>query len=221
MATVKELMSRFEYLVNDETVDNQKIIDLFNEAQEDLSLVAGYAIMATTTYAAAQNILAMPIDLVDFVEIKYLNDNDPDRNNFKRLQPVGMVITEDTESSQWYLDDISGFKWFGDSLEVLPPPKYSGTLNIYYYAYLPDIPAYDATNSDPCLKFVPALRRSFHRAISIYAAWKYTQNYKDEPEAEDRLGREYTTVRELLKNDTEGRKERGKSKTVFQYRRWE
>lgn len=209
MPNVLQLITRLNYLVDDE-VDEATAIELFNEAQEDLSEVAGYAKVAEADFYAGDAIIALPIDLIELVELRIKLNSASD---FTRLAPYKLINQLDPFQAGQVADEGGpmGFEWFGDHIELVPVPQEDGKLQIRYYANLPRLTS---------VNDIPALRERFHRLLPLYAAAKYMQNWQDELAAKNDFYSEYLQGKEELRRDTMARKSRTRSRTVYQFRAW-
>lgn len=221
MATFEQLKKRFEYLVDEATtdLDPDEVIMLFNECQEDLSEVAGYAKTAEASYYKNDSIISIPIDLVSLAEIKIKPSN---KTEYTRMVSIGLTQPSDVFDNR--LRENNGlfvYEWFGDNIEIRPTPKEDGTLQIRYYAKLPDLKeTKDFTNGSTNTQFlgqIPSLRLQYHKLLPLYAAAKHMQNYMDELSAKSDYYGEYMQGKAELEQDTLKRKNKSRSRTVTRH----
>lgn len=216
MATVRELIKRFEYLV-DADVEYDMLISLFNEAQEDLSKVAGYGKIADAHCYANDPLIPLPYDFVDLVELKIRTDSMED---YVRIPSIGVIQPADVyEKMDLPRTATYFYEWFGDTMELRPVPKENGSLLIRYYASLPPLKppnAFANLETDPgFLRQQPALRQTYHRLLPLYAAMRFAQNWKDALDEKQDFYMEYMQGKSELEQETSSRKQKTRSKTVY------
>lgn len=216
MATLDELMKRLNYLV-DENVGPDEALLLFNECNEDLSESASYSKYATADFIAGQQFISLPADLLSLVELRI---KPMDQTDFTRMVSVGVVQPSDTfDISPLFPEGKYVYEWFGDHMEIRPAPKVDGSLQIRYYGMLPKFKHYSEyarQAADPAfLAQVSALRPQYHRLYSLYAAARYMQNWMDSLDAKNDYMNEYLMGKQELARDTQARKTKTRSRTVY------
>jgi hypothetical protein len=218
MPNVKTLIKRLEYLV-DASVDPDMAIELFNECQEDLSEVSGYANTSKTSVVKGISTVALPLDLISIAELKIKVEGEKD---FLRILPTGLVSTRDMYD-QDYDEEYYSFEHFGDSVELRPDPEKDADLLIRYYGNLPDLKFpedFDGPDDPLFLAQLPVLRTRFHRLLPLYGAMKVSQNWKDVLQEKRDFQGEYIMGRQELEEDTRKRKKKTKSKRTYVTRGW-
>lgn len=206
MSTVRQLIDRLNYLVDD-TVDDEMAINLFNEGQDELSEVAGYAKVGEASFLAGTSTITLPKDWVKIVELKIKPDSKP---GFLRMSPEHLVRPEDFLDDAW-TEAYTGYEWFGDIIELRPTPKENGIVQIRYYSLLPELKTPDD---------IPALRGRFHRLLPLFAAARYMENWQDKLADQQNYMNQFYRGRADLEADTMRQENRNKSRVVYQYRQW-
>lgn len=224
MPTVNDLWNRLNYMVDDNIPIDEAII-LFNEGQEEIVKDAAYAVTAYAYFNSGTATVPLPADLVEIVEVKMqlpswaasANANAGD-DGYRRLFDVNLRTDGDTANDQWYMGGINGYEWFGNNITIRPTPQESGTLMLKYYAMLPAL----TSNADANGNYtdVPAFRPQYHKILAVYAAMRWAQNWKDVPNEVQEFQQEFNTIRAEMQEDSQWRKERTKSRTVYQVREW-
>lgn len=210
MSTLEQLKKRLEYYT-DQIWDDDEVITMFNDCQDDIHEVAGYAVTKTTAIDIGTTSVDLPSDLVALAEIKMLRSKD-DRS--KRLLPINLIQQADMYGyDDIPVPDVYGYEHFGQTITIVPDPKDSLTLDIRYFATLPQIPAGD-------MNYVPKLRTKFHGIYPLYAAMRFYQGYMDRLQEKRDFQEEYLMKKQELKNDTDKIKNRAKPRKVIQYRSW-
>lgn len=204
MPTIEELKTRLNYYVDDD-VDAETAISMFNEALEDLSDVAGYEKEETFTLQANETNITLPDDLIKVYMVTIT---------------VGNVTTnirkESNKRNISHYDDMS-YRIHGDTLTMINPPKQDYSLLLTYNADLPSVPTLE---QDSSLQYVPKLQKRFHKALPLYAAFKYFQNWEDNAGLRGEFITQYQDAK--MSVDAEGRniKKRYRSNKVHVDRGW-
>lgn len=206
MATVRDLIDRLNYLVDD-TVDDKMAINLFNEGQDELSDVAGYAKTGEASFLAGTSTISLPKDWVKLVEIKIKPQG---KDTFLRMSAENLVNPHDYYDDEW-TKPRTGYEQFGDVIELRPTPKVNGTLQIRYYALLPELKATED---------VPVLRGRFHRLLPLFAAARYMENWQDKLPDQQNFLTQFYRGRADLETETMRQHNKYKSGVVYQYRSW-
>lgn len=210
MSTLEQLKKRLEYYT-DQIWDDDEVVTLFNDCQDDIHEVAGYAVTKTTTLEEGIISVDLPSDLVSLAEIKMLRSSD---NLAKRLLPLHLIQQGDARGyNDIPISDAYGYEHFGQSITIVPDPKDSITLDMRYFSTLPEIPTGD-------MEYVPQLRTKFHGIYPLYAAMRFFQGYQDRLAEKRDYQAEYLAKRTELKADTEKIKGRARPRKVIQYRSW-
>lgn len=204
-----ELKARVDYYTDDTMVSDTAML-LFNQCSEDLAHIAGYAKSVELAFDKNAPTLALPLDFLEAIELKFKKTGDTD---YLRILPIGLVQPQDVLSAAYITDTDSatGYEIFGDAVEIRSSDLSSGTLLIRYYAHPPDVAA---------LSDVPVIKHRFHDLYALFAAAKYFQNYQDELQAKGDYWNEYQMKRAEMELEFLKVKSRATSKTVYQYRRW-
>lgn len=211
-------MKRLNYLVDDVVAPDEALL-LFNECNEDLSEIAAYAKYATAEFIAGQQFISLPADLISLVELRI---KPLDQGDYTRLLSAGVVQPFDTfelDTTNSFPEGKYMYEWFGDHMELRPAPKVDGSLQIRYYGVLPKFKhfsEYARQAADPqFLGQVSALRPQYHRLYSLYAASRYMQNWMDSLDAKNDYMNEYMMGKQELARDTQSRKTKTRSRTVY------
>ena len=206
MPTVQELKKRLEYLVDD-TVEDEIALSLFNEAQEDLSEVAGYAKTATLKFDKGMSLIPAPCDLIKVVELKIKLNSD---RRYSTLFPLRKIHAESYYGHP-YEPCVKGYRLFGNQFELVPEPKEPGELMIHYYATLPELKDMDD---------IPSLDQRYHRLLPLFAASRYMQNWQGELSAKQDFYTEYLQGKMELEKDFRKKDVRTKPRGVYVLRPW-
>lgn len=204
---VEELIARLNYLVDD-SVPLTTALYLFNEALDDLSLVAGYTKMAEAAFAAQASTIALPPDLIELVSIRVKFDGE---TKFQRILSNDAVRPTDYYEDDSIVDGEYGYDWFGNAIEIRPLPANNGSMQIRYYAALPHL----AAEEDE-----PPLNLRYHRLIPLFAAARYMQNWGDKASEKQDFQGDYMQGKNDLQSETIRHKRRNGPKVVVKIRSW-
>lgn len=203
MPNVRQLKERLEYLVDD-TIEEDIVLNLFNEAQEDLSSISGYAKTAKLNFDKGMSFVPVPCDLIEVVELRIKTKRE---NRYKTLFPMRKIRTN---SYFGYCDEnelpIKGYRLFGNQIELVPEPCESGELLIYYYANLPELKSLDD---------YPVFDQKYHRLLPLFAAARYMQNWQGELAAKNDFYSEYLSGKAEMEYDFRKKDLRNKPRGVY------
>lgn len=216
MATVSELIERIEYLVDDD-ITQEKCIMLINMALEDLSEVAGYMKVVETSFPKGTETIFIPTDYISMEQVRVKKQSDTEYKQIV-LDAFFHKYEDWNEDSLWFFgekkkDEIHRYRLVDNIMYFYPKAPYDGNLQMQYYAMLPSISANK-------LNEPPKLRPQFHRAIPLYAAAKYHQNWKDSLNEKNDFWGEYLMTKADLLEDTNARKQKARSQYVIKTRSW-
>lgn len=217
MATVQQLIEQIEYLVDDE-VTTPKAIMLINMALDDLSEVAGYLKIVEADFPKGLSNVSIPSDYIQMEEVRVKRSTD---GEFKQvlLDAFFHKYEEVVQDEDFFMfgearkDMIHRYRLTDDVLTFLPAAPYDGSIQLKYYAMLPHISA-DNLNE------IPKLRPTYHKAIPLYAAAKYHQNWKDSLGEKNDFWQEYMVAKAALHQETQDRKKKSKSQYIIKVRSW-
>lgn len=217
MAIVSELITRINYLCDDDLGTTDAVM-LINMALEDLSEVAGYLKIAESSFFKDAESVNLPIDLIDLEEVRIKKSSDTEYSQIL-LDAFVHKYEDITQEDGDFLDEtkrnqIKRYRLVDDLLYFLPKAPYEGDIRIFYYSMLPSV-------SETKLNEIPKLRLQHHRAIPLYAAAKYHQNWKDSLNEKQDFWGEYLEAKATLFQDTLERKQKTKSQYVIKTRGWQ
>lgn len=133
----------------DDSLPNADITGWINRALDDLSPVAKYQKSKAIDLVPGQGTYSLPTDIVEMVYIDGLN------------QPL--LSSRETKD---------GYKLWGNTLILQPPPTETKRITLFYFGKLPYL-----INSDD----VPMIPAHFHDLLVLYAVAK--AKYQDEEES--------------------------------------
>lgn len=211
MPTIEKLVSRAGYLIDD-NMDVDLAIDLFNEAIEEIDTVFGEGKTVTTTLAAGSNTFAFPSDELEIVRILVKGDDGRmyeaksdglnDGNNFTGID---------------HPPDRYTYTRFGYEGRLYPIPQKPTDVTVEYYGGNEKIPS---VATDPTLQYVPKFPTRYHRALPLYAAARYFENWEDNPEMRMNYRKQFEKIRDELAYLLERKVRGSRSNFVYVERGW-
>lgn len=200
MPKIETLMKRANYLVDD-TFEIALILDLFNECLEDLSSSSGFAKTITFPLGANTGTIAIPKDLISIVLLKVIVGN---------KETVGKEVPiRDHDFSYEY---PYSYTMFGDTLEIYPKPTEEYSVKIDYYGEITPIPS---ITTDPSLSYIIGIPERFHKALPLYAAYRYYENWEENPQMQSNFRQQYLEVKNQLDKELSLRKKKTRSNQVY------
>jgi hypothetical protein len=219
LADLKDLHRRTEYLIDD-SMPLDTFVDLLNECNEDISEIARFEQTREAQFYKNDSTVSLPIDFIVLLELKMKRNSE---DEYRQMFSAGVPSIDDLLGFPWG-KDYQGFEMFGDSIEFRPVPDEDGSLLIRYYSEIPSFKHasdFDLKEEDPeFLTQQPSLKARFHRLYPLFAAMRYTQNWKDEQQAKNDFEREYQTIKMELAQDGERRRTQARAKKVYKTRSW-
>jgi hypothetical protein len=219
LATLQELHRRTEYLIDD-TMPFDIFVDLLNECNEDISEVARYEQIKTAQFYKDDPTVVLPLDFIVLLELKMKRNSE---DEYRQMFSAGVPSKDDLYGFPWG-KEYQGFEMFGNSIEFRPVPDEDGSLLIRYYSEIPPFKpfsGYSNGETDPLfLSQRPSIQARFHRLYPLFAAMRYTQNWKDEQQAKNDFETEYQTIKLELAQDGERRRTQSRAKKIYQTRSW-
>jgi hypothetical protein len=182
-----DIKTRLDYYVDD-TVSPTVAVTLFNQCNEDLSPIAGYAQTVETDYDYTSPMVTLPTDLVQLIELE--------------IKPESA-----TEYTRIYAERGKvHYLYFGDSIEI-PDQTENATLRLKYFAQLPAIAS---------LSESPVIPARFHDLYALFAAAKYYQHEQQlDMGAKTDYWNEYLTKRAELEKVTQRMKHRSNPRKII------
>lgn len=210
MPTIEQLHSRLEYLVDDK-VESDRAIDLFNEALEDMSQIGDYEQESVLTVSGGETTIPLPDGFISLIGL-YIAVN-----GGEFLATRSNRVREDKYYGRAPNRDHYRFEEFPESLRLLEAPKDDYTATIRYLSNYPEIPK---TTKDPSLQYVPKLPSRFHRALPLFAAFRYYENWEDNGSMRQELYDQYNNIKRELDQDAGRRSMKRRNNRVVITREW-
>lgn len=214
MPTVETLVRRTSYLIDDNIVADIAI-DLFNEALEEIDTIYGQGKRLVTPLAIDSNTITLPSDLLDITRVIVKTDDEKGENKYEAKSES--MNNMDNYSGIEYPDEYYSYNIFGNEMKIFPIPKKPVEVTIEYYGGNEKIPS---TDVDPSLKYVPKIPERYHRALPLFAASRYFENWEDNPEQRNNFRKQFERIRDDMAYHYERKTRNAKSKKVYITRGW-
>lgn len=196
MPTVEKLIRRAGYLIDD-VMDAELAINLFNEALEEIDTVYGVPKRQSNILAAGEDTVTIPSDALEIIRV--------------------LITIGDTEHEVKTDNSYHTYIRFGEELTVSPKPEKQATLYIEYYGENEKIPD---VSVDPELQYVPKIPERHHRALPLFAAVRYFENWEDNPEMRSTFRKQFEAIKDDLAYQFERKVRGSKSNRVLVERGW-
>lgn len=207
MTELEKLMSRARYYV-DEEFDGERIIDLFNECLEDLSDVVYYPKTKTYDMAANTGKITIPKDVINIVSVKVtINGEDEEAKGI----PIRGQINPDRYGYRYT------YTQFGSDLELTTKPIQSYKIKLDYYGEIPAIPT---TFEDPGLTTIVDIPNRFKKALPLYAAFRYYENWQEDTTMQENFRQQYLEVKMSIQMFYQGLKNKVTNSRVVVEQEW-
>lgn len=207
MPTIEDLIIRAKYLIDD-VVDIDIILQFFNECLEDLSDVAGYIQTIEYTKDANDGVISIPAKLIDPIKLTIHIEG-------KEEEELDMVPYNTT----MYIDYREHIYFLlGNEITIKPAPKAPYTVKLVYFSELPTIPPRDV---DPSLSTDIGIPARYHKALPLYAAYRYFENWEEDYVMQQNFRTQYEQVKEALSYHASVRDNRINDNRVKVNRMWE
>lgn len=204
MPTLETLIKRGKYLVDD-NIESDTIIEAFNECLEDLSAIANYEVSATIPMEAGVQQLALPDDCMEVVRIRIRKENEDYLALCKPLK------NQDDAYGFNAASEIHMYRQFGSTITIEPKITKNYEVLIDYYGSIPPVLS---IQQDPSLQGKPKIPERFHRALPLFFAVRYFENWEDNSEMRKNFQGQYDVIKQQYSIEAQQRKTKTRSNQV-------